>query len=113
RLAGDDVHHGGLAGAVRTDDGPHLARLDGERQVVERLEAVERDADAVEIEQRGGEHFGGHGHSAGCGAGGAASTGSVCARSRRSAAHCRSVPTMPRGSSKVTATNRPPSTNSQ
>ena len=27
-LAGDHVHHGGLAGAVRADDGAHLARLD-------------------------------------------------------------------------------------
>ena len=54
RLAGDDVHHRRLAGAVRADDGAHLARLDHERQLVERLEAVERDADAVEIEQRGG-----------------------------------------------------------
>ena len=53
-LAGDDVHHGGLAGAVRADDRAHLAGLDRERQLVERLEAVERDADAVEIEQRGG-----------------------------------------------------------
>ena len=29
-LAGDDVHHGGLAGAVGADDGAHLAGLDGE-----------------------------------------------------------------------------------
>ena len=36
-----DVHHRGLAGAVRADDGAHLARLDDERQVVQRLEAVE------------------------------------------------------------------------
>ena len=50
-LAGDDVHHRGLAGAVRADDGAHLARLDDERQIVERAEAVERDGDAVEIEQ--------------------------------------------------------------
>ena len=53
RLAGDDVHHGGLAGAVRPDDGAHLARLDRERQIVERAEAVERHRDGVEIEQRG------------------------------------------------------------
>ena len=35
-LAGDDVHHRGLAGAVRADDGAHLAGLDRERQIVER-----------------------------------------------------------------------------
>ena len=51
-LAGDDVHHGGLAGAVRADDGAHLAGIDGERQLVEGAEAVERNGDAVEIEQR-------------------------------------------------------------
>ena len=43
-LAGDDVHHRGLAGAVGADDGAHLAGLDRERQIVERAEAVERDA---------------------------------------------------------------------
>ena len=37
RLAGDHVHHGGLAGAVRADDGAHLARLDDQRQLVQRL----------------------------------------------------------------------------
>ena len=52
RLAGDDVHHRRLAGAVRADDGAHLARLDDERQAVQRLEAVEGDGDAVEIEER-------------------------------------------------------------
>ena len=41
-LAGDHVHHGGLAGAVRTDDRAHLAGLDREREIVERAEAVER-----------------------------------------------------------------------
>src|SRR5439155_2159105 len=51
-LAGDDIHHGGLAGAVRADDGAHLAGRDGEREIVERLEAVEGDADAVEVEHR-------------------------------------------------------------
>ncbi len=61
-LAGDDVHHGGLAGAVRADDGAHLARLDDEGQFVERLEAVERHADAVEIEQRRGGVFFFFGH---------------------------------------------------
>ena len=50
-LAGDDVHHGGLAGAVRADDGAHLAGCQLERQIVDGAEAVEGDADAVEIEQ--------------------------------------------------------------
>ena len=34
-LAGDDVHHRRLAGAVRADDGAHLAGLERQRQVVE------------------------------------------------------------------------------
>ena len=56
-LAGDDVHHRGLAGAVRADDGAHLAGLDGEGEIVQRLEAVERDGDAVEVEKCGGQRF--------------------------------------------------------
>ena len=51
RLAGDDVHHRRLAGAVGADDRAQLAGLDEQRQVVQRLEAVEADGDAVEIEQ--------------------------------------------------------------
>jgi hypothetical protein len=31
RLAGDHVHHGGLAGAVRANDGAHFAGLDQQR----------------------------------------------------------------------------------
>jgi hypothetical protein len=56
-LTGDHVHHGGFAGAVRADNGPHLARLDGEGKIVERLEAVERDGDTIEIEECGGQRF--------------------------------------------------------
>ncbi len=56
-LAGDHIHHRGLAGAVRTDDGAHFAGLDGERKIVERLEAVEGDGDAVEIKECGGQRF--------------------------------------------------------
>src|SRR5438876_749463 len=53
-LAGDHIHHGGLAGAVGADDGTHLSRLDGEGEVVERAEAVERHSHAVEVEKRRG-----------------------------------------------------------
>jgi hypothetical protein len=52
RFAGDDVHHGSFAGAVRADDAAQLAGFDGERKRVERLEAVEADADVFEIEDR-------------------------------------------------------------
>ncbi len=112
-LAGDDVHHRRLAGAVRPDDRAHLARLDRERQVVERLEAVERHGDAVEIKQRGGEGVRHPFLIPPAAAAVAPSSAAADARSRRSAVQCRHVPTMPRGSSSVTATNRPPSTNSQ
>ena len=30
RLAGDDIHHRRLAGAIRADDGAHFARRDDE-----------------------------------------------------------------------------------
>ena len=46
RLAGDDVHHRRLAGAVGADHAAQLAGVDGQRQLVQRLEAVEADADA-------------------------------------------------------------------
>ena len=52
RLAGDHVHHGGLARAVRPDDAAQFAGLDRERQLVQRLEAVEADGDVVEVEDR-------------------------------------------------------------
>ena len=55
RLAGDDIHHGGLAGPVGADDGAHLARLENEREIVDGAETVERDADTVEIEHGFGE----------------------------------------------------------
>ena len=110
-LAGDHVHHRGLAGAVRPDDGAHLAALDREREIVERLEAVERDGDAVQIKQRTGERFHGS-YSAGSGSL-TPSSAAAEARSRRSAFQCRMVPTMPRGNSSVTRTNSAPSMNSQ
>ncbi len=44
-LAGDHIHHGRLAGAVRADDGAHLAGLQRQRQSAQRLVAVERDVD--------------------------------------------------------------------
>src|SRR5262249_23520627 len=92
RLAGDDVHHGGLAGAVGADDGAHLARLDQQREVVQRLEAVERDRDAAEVEERRGALH------------------AELALRRRNCCH---RPTTPRGRNSVTAMNRAPSANSQ
>jgi hypothetical protein len=50
RLAGDDVHHRRLAGAVGADDAAQLAGVDRQRQLVERPEAVEADRDVFEIE---------------------------------------------------------------
>ena len=55
RLAGDDVHHRRLAGAVGADDRAHLARRQHQRQPAQRAIAVERHLHVVEIEQRRGE----------------------------------------------------------
>src|SRR5947208_10583234 len=52
RLAGDHIHHGGLAGAVRADDRAHLARLNRQREIVERLKAVERDRNGIKIDRK-------------------------------------------------------------
>ena len=52
RLAGDHIHHGGLARAVRPDHATQLARVDRQRELVERLEAVEAHGDVVQIEDR-------------------------------------------------------------
>src|SRR4029077_110174 len=109
-FAGDDIHHRGLAGTVRSDNRTHFARLDHERQLVERPEAVERHCDAVEIEQGGGRFRLHTGYSAACGAG--AGSAMIFFSARRSC-QCWKVPTIPRGSRSVTAMNIPPSTNSQ
>ena len=53
RLAGDHVHHRGLAGPVRSDDRPHLDLVDRQREGVQGSEPVERDGDGVEIEKGG------------------------------------------------------------
>src|SRR5205085_5254824 len=108
RLAGDDVHHGGLAGAVRTDDCAHLTGLDRKRQVIKRPESVERDGYPIEIEQGRGvrDH---DAYSAGVAIRGT----SPVVRPRRPCHQCLIVPTMPRGSSSVTPMNSPPSRNSQ
>jgi hypothetical protein len=50
RLAGDDVHHGGLAGAVGADDAAQLADADVQAEVRQRLEAVEADVDVFQAE---------------------------------------------------------------
>ena len=51
-----------LAGAVRADDAAQLAGLDVQRQVVQRLEAVEADGDAFEVEDRAVQRIGRGGH---------------------------------------------------
>ena len=51
RPAADQIEHGGLAGAVRADDDAQLALVDVEVELVDRLEAVEGDADVLEREQ--------------------------------------------------------------
>ena len=52
RLAGDDVHHGRLAGTVRADDAAQFAGFDREVQLVQRFEAIEADSNIFEIKDR-------------------------------------------------------------
>ena len=124
-LAGDDVHHRGLAGAVRADDRAHLAGLDHQRQLVQRLEAVEGHRDAVEVEQRVLGPVVHRPYSAADGLSSPPGGPSVSVGEMPSSARPRlrrwpiadqpsaMVPTMPLGRNRVTAMNRPPSANSQ
>ena len=52
RLAGDDIHEGGLARPVRPDHRAQLGAADGEAEVVDRAEAVEADRNALHLEKR-------------------------------------------------------------
>src|SRR5207248_3234893 len=113
-LARHDIHHRRLAGAVRTDDRPQLALLDDQRQIIERLETVEADRDAVQVEQnvagrtrgRGGVHICFSAATGGL-------TAKADARRARGNGRWRKIPTMPRGKTSVVSTNSPPRKNSQ
>ena len=50
RLAGDDIHHGCLAGAVRANNGAHLALVEHQREIVDGAKAIEGNRYAVEVE---------------------------------------------------------------
>ena len=114
RLAGDDVHHGRLAGAVWPDDATQFTGIDVERQVIDRPESVETDIEFLEIEYRavadiqvqrwrwrheppdfiaahGFAHIAQHAH----------------------AVFLRKSPAIPFGRKSVTRTNMPPSAKSQ
>jgi hypothetical protein len=125
RLAGNHVHHRRFAGAVRADDRPQLSGQDIEAEVVQRLESVEADCHAVEIED-GAVQFGS------CVNGAHVSTGLLStglgpfdavaspARPLRGRPQrddgqdaLASVPMIPFGRNSVTAMKRPPSANSQ
>src|SRR5579883_1809031 len=101
RLAGDDIHQRRLAGTVGADDAADFALFDGEREIVERLEAVEADGDAVEREQRCRVH----------GAPSAPGRAAGASGGRRRRVR-RTRPNSPRGKASVTRTKSPPSTNS-
>ena len=117
RLTGDDVHHRRLAGAVGTDDRAHLPRRQDQRQAAQRLVAIERNADAIEIEQRSGQNgvlrFDHDCASlAGAPPDGSPATVSGMAGFLRSV-RVSASPRMPLGRNKVTRTKRPPSAKSQ
>jgi hypothetical protein len=108
-LAGDDVHHRRLAGPIGADDRSHLTWHEDQRQAAQRLIAVERDADPVEIEERLGETrmvaFGErHGSTPSSSAIGDVSVfGSGLARES-----CSARPSRPLGRNRVVKTNRSP-----
>src|SRR6266550_290951 len=52
-MAVDDVEAGRLAGAVGSDQRHPFSRADGKRNVVQRLNAVERLGDVFDAQQRG------------------------------------------------------------
>ena len=56
-VAGDQVEHGGLAGAVRADHGQRLAVLDGEAHGVHGLERAVELGHAVKFQQDRHESF--------------------------------------------------------
>src|ERR1700722_7969839 len=120
-LAGDDIHHGRLAGPVRTDDGAHFAGLERQRQVVDGVKAVERDMHAVEIKQRGSGPDIPDVHRPYSAIWGSLTPSSAAALSAfvvkrlafHGSPHALKVPTMPFGKSSVTRMNIAPSMNSQ
>src|SRR5262249_28312058 len=114
-LAGDDVHHRRLPGAVGADDAAKLARVDRERKVVKRLEAVEADRDAVEVENAAMSRVDAFGEDPRAGRDRivpllASRCGAPVFDSRMRAAHS---PALPRGRNSVTRMNSSPSANSQ
>src|SRR5216683_2856774 len=109
RLAGDDIHHRRLAGAVVADDRAQLAFLDDERELVQRLEAVKADRHAVDIKQNIAGRMR-RVHACSFAASGGAAGASARGRLQRS---CRKIPTMPRGKISVVRMNSPPRMNSQ
>src|SRR5207237_10210161 len=120
-LARNDVHHRGLARAVRADDGAHLAGRERERQIVDGMEAVEGHVHAVEIEQ-GGSRAGVHDvHALTPPFWGSLTPSSRAAltaagagrRALNGSQKLLKVPTMPLGKSSVTRMNIAPSMNSQ
>src|SRR5690606_22064399 len=56
-LAGDDVHHRGLAGAVGADDATQLAGRDVKLKAVDGLEAVEADVHVLQIQDAAVRHI--------------------------------------------------------
>ena len=56
-VAADAVEQGGLAGAVRADEPEDLARLDGERHVLQHLDAAEAKAHVLQDQLSGHAHL--------------------------------------------------------
>ncbi len=50
RLTRDDIHHGGLASAIRTNDASQFTRRDIQRQAVDGFETIETDVHILQVE---------------------------------------------------------------
>src|SRR5580700_277189 len=116
-FAGHDIHHRGLARAVRADDRSELPFLDDEREIVQRLEAVETDGDAIQIKQDvAGCPYSCRAHARFLIATGSwTGTGVFVGATRRGRGQgrFRRIPTIPCGNTRVVSTKRPPRKNSQ
>ena len=124
-FTGDDVHHGGFAGAVGADNAAQFTVVDGEVEVVDGLEAVKAHVHAFQVQDGAVAHvhrglhrreefeylvaigqFLKNAHAA-------ASCPVAVSSSILALRRFCSSPAMPLGRNTVTSTNRPPRANSQ
>src|SRR5262249_12805533 len=102
-----------LAGAVWSDNRAQFAFLDDKGEVVERLEAVKADRDAVDVEQYVRRRRHGDGSHQACSFAGSGTGSGSAGGARRGQRSPRSMPAIPVGKTSVVSTKSPPRMNSQ